>query len=316
VSEEEWLRSSGEAWLERRARQVLQHATTARTAQFAVEQLNGRLREALDQLLQSAAQGDAARVEGLAAQLLERAPVGEHLDRPWRIALVGPPNVGKSSLFNALLGYTRAIVSARAGTTRDVVRAQTAVDGWPIELQDTAGVRATDDEIEQQAIDRAHQARQQADLRLAVVDCQQGLVDAHRPFAQMPAVIWVWNKSDMGNPPASSSGEAGGTDLVTNGRQVQVSARTGEGLDRLLVAIGNRLVPHPPPPGAAIPLDRQIIERLHAALSIVRAADRPRGWAADLQRLLGPLLSLQGPTPIAAVERSIQTAETESANPR
>src|SRR4029453_3197945 len=78
----------------------------------------------------------------LLGAVLEFAELGQHLTAPWRVVLAGPPNVGKSSLINALAGYQRTIVSHVPGTTRDVVTTTTAIDGWPVELADTAGLRA------------------------------------------------------------------------------------------------------------------------------------------------------------------------------
>ena len=88
--------------------------------------------------------GRAADLQAAAARIREWLAwedFGLHLTRPWNVVLAGRPNVGKSSLINALLGYTRSIVFDQPGTTRDVVTAATAIDGWPIELSDTAGLR-------------------------------------------------------------------------------------------------------------------------------------------------------------------------------
>jgi tRNA modification GTPase len=71
--------------------------------------------------------------------------LGRHLTRPWRVVVAGAPNVGKSSLINALAGFTRTVVTAVPGTTRDVVATAAAIDGWPVELIDTAGLRLTGD---------------------------------------------------------------------------------------------------------------------------------------------------------------------------
>ena len=90
----------------------------------------------------------AGRVE----RLRELVPVAEHLDRPWRVVIAGAPNVGKSSLVNALAGFARSLVSPTAGTTRDVVTTRIALDGWPIELCDTAGQRESADAVESAGI--------------------------------------------------------------------------------------------------------------------------------------------------------------------
>ena len=102
--------------------------------------------------------------------LLARERLGRHLTRPWSVVLAGRTNVGKSSLMNALAGYGRAIVHHAPGTTRDAVALATAIDGWPVELCDTAGLRAADDAVERAGIERARQRLAQADLVVLVAD--------------------------------------------------------------------------------------------------------------------------------------------------
>src|SRR5205814_586923 len=97
-------------------------------------------------------------------------PLGQHLVEPWRVVIAGAANVGKSSLMNALAGYTRSVVSPIPGTTRDVVTLRLAIDGWPIEMTDTAGVRQASSDLEQQGIERGRAAVKAADLRIWLVD--------------------------------------------------------------------------------------------------------------------------------------------------
>ena len=92
---------------------------------------------------------DAARQQIEA--LLSHAATGLHLVHPWQVVVAGRPNVGKSSLINAIAGYRRAIVHSTPGTTRDVVSVQTAMDGWPVEISDTAGLRETGDKSSRRA---------------------------------------------------------------------------------------------------------------------------------------------------------------------
>src|SRR5207244_3542080 len=102
-------------------------------------------------------------------ELAKFAPVGRHLVEPWKVVVAGAPNVGKSSLVNALAGYQRAVVSEVAGTTRDAVSVQLAFDGWPVELTDTAGLRDAEG-LEAEGIERARRVLAEADLVLWVVD--------------------------------------------------------------------------------------------------------------------------------------------------
>jgi tRNA U34 5-carboxymethylaminomethyl modifying GTPase MnmE/TrmE len=94
---------------------------------------------------------------------------------PWRVAIVGRPNVGKSSLLNAIVGFERAIVHPTPGTTRDLVTARTAVDGWPVEFIDSAGIRSGRDAIESAGIEQARQAIESSDLALVVLDRSEPL---------------------------------------------------------------------------------------------------------------------------------------------
>jgi tRNA modification GTPase len=143
------------------------------------------------------------------------------------VVIAGRPNVGKSSLFNALVGTGRAIVTPVAGTTRDVLTETVDIDGVPITLVDTAGVREAVDEIEAEGVRRAHEAFQVAALSLVVLDGSQPLTDADTAILDTirePRIL-VANKSDL---------DAQGLKPL---RSIRVSSRTGEGLDELRHAI-------------------------------------------------------------------------------
>ena len=103
-------------------------------------------------------------------ELLGRQELGLHLINPWRVVVFGAPNVGKSSLINALAGFERAIVSPTPGTTRDVVTVTTAIEGWPVQFSDTAGFRETQDELESAGIELATTALSKAELAIFVHD--------------------------------------------------------------------------------------------------------------------------------------------------
>ena len=147
--------------------------------------------------------------------MLDTARFGERLFEGAHVAIVGAPNVGKSSLLNRLAGYERAIVSEVAGTTRDVVEIDFEVHGIPVRLLDTAGIHVTDDAIEQEGVRRAHAAAGRADAVILVAD-------ALRPetwASSVEADIRVMNKSDAAPDVAIPDGF------------LPVSARTGVGIE-------------------------------------------------------------------------------------
>ncbi|MDX1512185.1 MAG: tRNA uridine-5-carboxymethylaminomethyl(34) synthesis GTPase MnmE [Gammaproteobacteria bacterium] len=146
------------------------------------------------------------------------------------VVIAGRPNVGKSSLLNRLSGRDAAIVTAIPGTTRDVLREYVHLDGLPVHVVDTAGLRSTDDPIEFEGVDRARREIREADVVLAMVDDREPeLDDAEQLFAEIgpgPARLLARNKVDLsGNPPGLRS--AGET------VEVRISAKTGAGIEAL-----------------------------------------------------------------------------------
>jgi tRNA U34 5-carboxymethylaminomethyl modifying GTPase MnmE/TrmE len=126
--------------------------------------------EEIDFLADPAIGRQLAHVRGELAELLREAQRGLRLNDGLRVAIIGRPNAGKSSLLNALAGSDRAIVNATAGTTRDVLRESLSLDGIALELADTAGLRDTDDEVEREGVRRAHGELARADVALLVTD--------------------------------------------------------------------------------------------------------------------------------------------------
>ena len=186
------------------------------------------------------------------AALLDTAGAGRVLRQGVRTVIYGAPNVGKSSLLNLLLGYERAIVSSRPGTTRDVIEEAINLHGIPLRLVDTAGVRESEDEIERAGMERTRLQVERADLVLHVVDASEGISDfqfdsACRPLpagclrqsvslrsAQIADLesrtVLVLNKIDLGEH-ASWNGIEG----------VRISCLKNEGLETLAAAIEARV---------------------------------------------------------------------------
>ncbi|MBI3414686.1 MAG: tRNA uridine-5-carboxymethylaminomethyl(34) synthesis GTPase MnmE [Verrucomicrobia bacterium] len=165
-------------------------------------------------------------------QLLRTAREGQILRRGVRAAIVGRPNVGKSSLLNHLLGHERAIVSPIAGTTRDTIEETANIRGLPVVFIDTAGLRESEDSIEREGVRRSHAALERAELILHVLDGAEPLSEADRKylseFANRKRII-VRNKTDL--PPRLE------LPPDTNGSLVTVSCATAEGLEELKDAI-------------------------------------------------------------------------------
>jgi tRNA modification GTPase len=136
-------------------------------------------------------------------EILATADRGELLRSGLKVAIVGQPNVGKSSLLNAWSKSDRAIVTELPGTTRDIVESQLVVKGIPVQVLDTAGIRATEDMVEQIGVERSHRAAQTADLVLLTIDAQRGWSDAEEEIYQQVKhrpVILVINKIDLASP--------------------------------------------------------------------------------------------------------------------
>ncbi|PIT53498.1 tRNA uridine-5-carboxymethylaminomethyl(34) synthesis GTPase MnmE [Snodgrassella alvi] len=195
--------------------------------------------EDIDFLQAADASGKLAQLRSQLDKVLLHAQQGALLREGMNVVLVGAPNVGKSSLLNALAGDDVAIVTDIAGTTRDTVREQITLDGVPVHIIDTAGLRETEDVVERIGIERSQQAVQQADVALILVDQREGInATTAAILAQLPAglhKIEVHNKIDLtGEDAASVSRETGQLQTFTDAEQViALSARTGIGLDLL-----------------------------------------------------------------------------------
>jgi tRNA modification GTPase len=194
----------------------------------------------------------------------------DHLTQPFRIAFLGAPNVGKSSLLNALAGRQRSIVSAIPGTTRDVVEAEIIVDGWIIRLSDTAGLRAVPDSaLEVEGIARARSLPDQIDLLCCVTDREDGRCDPELSSLanSFPGpVLLVRNKSDLRMHRAatispgqvtvsqSSSADDPAISPMRCDQIVEVSAITGHGIPELATQMLQLLIPRHPESDTPLPV--------------------------------------------------------------
>ena len=184
------------------------------------------------------------KLQGIMTQLtrvLQTARQGAILREGIHVALIGQPNVGKSSLMNALAGDEVAIVTDIAGTTRDTIRELIHIDGVPMHIIDTAGLRETSDQVEQIGIEHTWKAIDKADIALLLLDSRHGLTEAETAILQrLPAglkLLKVFNKIDL-------SGEQPGLGELDGIPVIYLSAKQHHGIDllrqQLLQAVGYR----------------------------------------------------------------------------
>ncbi|MCO5221032.1 MAG: tRNA uridine-5-carboxymethylaminomethyl(34) synthesis GTPase MnmE [Thermomicrobiales bacterium] len=181
--------------------------------------------------------------------VIEGSRAGQLIRDGAQVALVGRPNVGKSSLLNALLRSERAIVTPVAGTTRDIVTESAHIDGLPVTLLDTAGITETEDLVEQLGIERSRRALASSAAALLVLDGATAPTDADREIARLIAerlpeshsgntgVAIVVNKSDL----PEQADQSAVVDIVPGAPIVRLSCHTGDGLPELERAIGQLL---------------------------------------------------------------------------
>jgi tRNA modification GTPase len=231
------------------------NAATAEAAKSAVRSLSGEFSQRINALLLKLielrmyveacldfpeeeidfiTQGRVAeKLEAITAELksvFAKAKQGSLLREGISVVLVGQPNVGKSSLMNQLAGEEIAIVTSIAGTTRDTIKNAIQINGVPLHVIDTAGLRETDDEVEKFGIARTWRAAESANIALLLVDAAHGITETEKSIlARLPQEIrkiWVHNKIDVANEPALVKEKDGAS-------HIYLSAKTGAGVDLL-----------------------------------------------------------------------------------
>jgi tRNA modification GTPase len=230
-----------------------------------------------------------AKMEKLSATFHE----GKVLHEGVTLCLAGSPNVGKSSLMNILLGKNRAIVTDIPGTTRDLLEAELRLSGLHFKLLDTAGIRATDEIVEQEGIRRSKEAMKQADLVLLVLDAHRGISANDRDLmadAPKNRTLLVWNKIDL----LSSH--------IKPEEAISISAMSGEGIDALKSAIDRLVWKKGPPSKEEVTLTnvrhKQAVDAaavsLQALIDGLKEGVSPEFLASDMRKALSELGTVIG----------------------
>ena len=195
--------------------------------------------------------------------LLAWSDFGIHLIQPRSIVLCGRPNVGKSSLINAIVGFHRAIVHDVAGTTRDVVSQQSAIDGWPVILKDTAGLREADNRIEALGIEKAKSQIESADVTICVFDqSTRWNPDDSALIETLSPDLIVHNKSDLSVEKSSDRPDG-----------ISTSVELGQGIEELITQIGRQIVTSTPNQDQPIPVSQSQVKVLETALECLKQSN-------------------------------------------
>ncbi len=299
------------------------HASSSRAHRVSLQQLQGRYSEQLrhlrEELLElcafieleldfseeDVAFADLERLERLLEStehtlevLLKSYRVGELLRDGVRVVIGGRPNAGKSTLLNALVGRDRAIVSATPGTTRDEIEAEAEIEGLRFRFVDTAGLRATADQIEAEGVRRARRAIDQADVLLYVYDLTQGLDADEQAFLDevrggLPVLV-IGNKEDLVDAAATANGT-----LFLSARQANTDVEVLDPLIQWLVETVAADLSDTE--SSAVVMNQRHRQHLAAALEAVRSAQNGLALqvpgdllAIDLRKALTELGAITG----------------------
>ncbi len=233
------------------------------------------------------ARGAIDAIIGEIARHVDDGGRGEIIREGLRIALIGPPNAGKSSLLNALARRDVAIVSEVPGTTRDVIEVKLDLGGYPVVVADTAGLRETGDAIEVEGVRRALDRARTAELVVLVLDGQSDVRPALTPDVEAKLCLTVWNKIDLATHEAREG-------------EISISAKTGEGIDIFVAALTGGVSAIADAQSESPPLTRArhreaLLEAKDALLRALKAPDgQPELMAEDVRLSLRSLGRITG----------------------
>lgn len=226
--------------------------------------------EDIDFLDKADARGSLAKLRGELDGVRQAARQGSILREGARVVLIGQPNVGKSSLMNRLAGDDVAIVTEFPGTTRDPLRQLLIIEGVPLHVIDTAGLRESSDKVEKLGIERTWREIASADIALLVMEVGEGMTDGDRAILEKLPIgiikLFIFNKIDLFDIQAGISDVAGRTEL-------RLSAKTGQGMDLLRQALLAGIGWQPPGEVQFIARERHLQALQEAAAALESAAD-------------------------------------------
>ena len=263
-----------DASIQAAAREPLQNARTLKASLVWLEQYQGALARDFAELRNLVQEGKRHTAQELCDVLQARARFGMKLLQPWRLTLAGPPNVGKSSLMNALCGAARVLVHHEPGTTRDAIETHLVISDWPIVLTDTAGIRDATETIERLGIETAWERWRNADLGLLVVDATVGWTTQHDAMLAGPdTMIVVVNKIDAVGDELEQT-LAAIKHRVSSTSQCMVvtaSARREDGVDEIVQTVGSYLDSCRPHFGSGIPFNTMHVQWLEQQRKLLTA---------------------------------------------
>jgi tRNA modification GTPase len=254
-----------------------------------------------------------ARIQELLRQLLDTAPATELVRDGAIVVIAGRPNVGKSSLFNAVVGEHRAIVTDIPGTTRDAIEARVQMGNWPIRLVDTAGLRTTDELVERLGIEVSERYLSSAHV---IVACDDDLLQLDQTiqavrFLGSAPVLPVLTKVDAHESPTQASHEGRQTPREGHNepKPVHVSARTRSGLQELGASLESILTER----YGSIPVTQPALTRVRQRIAVEQASneltDFQRLWEREL--LPASVAAVHVRTAVAALDELIGAVDTE-----
>lgn len=228
IDQDQYLKAHGVLWLERKAREHFNRVNAPKAAEVLWRQVNGTLRRTLEQIQARLEGGQIESSMDLMDKLLMTAVWGTRLSRGFTVALAGAPNVGKSTLVNALAGFERVIVSPIAGTTRDLVDVVLTIEGWPLVVTDMAGLRdETTDLLEASGIALARDRQNHADLVIRLYGPDE--TKTAKSCTGMDLVVIT--KQDLMKETVVPEG------------MLAISARSGQGIETFMARMIERLIP-------------------------------------------------------------------------